>query len=577
MKNQKIKNKFQKLIKRSSNKDFIRSALEMAKKSHKDQTRLSGESFINHPKRVALMLDEIGMGPETIAAALLHNSLDGKPISLQKIELKQIKKNLNEQVAFLIERVYDLKKIGTSLTNIKQQGILQEKKTENLRKMFLALAGDLRAVLIKLFSRADNLDTLGCFPKQKQKLYALETLSVFVPVAERLGIEKIKSKLADSSFYYLYPKKFNWLKKQLKRKYQAREKYLKAFTPHVKNVLTKKNINLVDINYRPKSYWSTYRKMIEQETPLDKIHDLVALRIIVETIKGCYRALDVIHKHYPPITEEIDDYIANPKQNGYRSLHTTVFCEDREITEMQIKTKRMHREAEYGICAHWAYKQSINLKKRKKDFAWTKKIPKILEDYKIDFFEDRIFAFTPKGDVFSLPKGSTPVDFAYAVHTDVGNKCESAKVNGKLISLSKPLENGDIVEIITKKRKKPSRRWLDFVKTGLARSNIRKILRKAGDILATPPPPQKAKKKIAKEEIKATPSDKTKKGAKVSLAGVKGTFLVRKAKCCSPKEGDKIKAYITQDRGASLHSPSCKNLQRLAKKHPHRVMNASWE
>ncbi len=560
-----------KLIENTSNPEIIKAAFEIAKKSHQNQKRISGEEYIKHPFRVAETLKNMKMDSETIAASLLHNTLDGKPDSQKKVELKEIEKKTNKEVVFLIENFSNLKKIPLSLTN---SFIIEEKKKErleNLKRMFLAVAKDLRVVLIKLVSRYDNLKTLNYFPQEKQKLYALETLHILVPITDRLGIRKLKRKLEDSSFSYLYPEKYNWLKKNIREKYEKRENYLKDTTPEIKKMLEEKNIEVLDIDYRAKSYWSTYQKLLERKLDFNKIHDLIALRIIVKNISNCYKSIGIIHEKYLPIVEEIDDFIAQPKPNGYRSLHTTVRCKKGEVTEIQIRTKEMHKEAEYGVCAHWAYKEKIDLQKTRERFNWKDEVPKILKDFKIDFFKDKVFAFTPQYDIIELPENSTAVDFAYAIHTSVGNHCQSVKINGKMKTLSTPLQNGDLVEIITSKNKKPSQDWLDFVQTNFAKSNIRKSLKRRGVIFkniisslktAIPPLKKKPKKKKRKPEI--------------ILGKEKGGFLIKKAKCCSPKKGDEIKAYITKTNGASIHKTSCQNFKKLSEKFPQRVIKASW-
>ncbi len=576
-----MSNKIQKILKRSSDPDLIIKAFKFAKTAYKDRNRTSGENYIEHAIRVALALSEMNLDSKTIAAGLLHDVVDEMPISLKKIELRDMKKNFGEEVAFLAEKVSELSKLRYPLT-IKSKGSVRfaRKKIENLRKMFFAQAKDLRVVLIELVSRIDNLNTLNCLPPEQQKLYALETLKIFVPMANRLGMREIKSKLEDLSFFYLYPEKFQELRVNVKEKYEERKKYLRSLTPHIKKILKSEGINVLDINSRAKSYWSTYQKLFKNNMDFEKIYDLVALRIIVDNIKNCYKTLGIIHKYWRPLYREIDDFIAKPRPNGYRSLHTTVFCDKGEITEIQIRTNDMHKEAEYGICAHWAYKEKIDLKKEKKKFDWVKKIPKFWKTSKIDFFTNQVFVFTPKGDVIALPKESTVIDFAYAVHSEIGDHCESVKVNGKIASLSQYLKNADVVEIIINKKRVPSPDWLKFVKTNLARAHIKKAL-----ALAETKSPFKisffGKKKISSPKLikkkvpKISRKIKKEKVKEIYLAGEKG-ILVNLAKCCSPKSSDEIKAYITKYRGAVLHKTSCKNFQRLSKKFPYKVLDASW-
>ena len=372
-------------------------------------------------------------------------------------------------------------------------------------------------------------------------------------------------------------------------------KHLKKFISHIKKILKKEHIKFLEISYRTKSYWSTYQKLIRHNVDFDKIHDLLALRIITTDIESCYRILGVIHKYFKPISEEINDYIAHPKTNGYRSLHTTIFSEQTighpsvstpvhgKITEIQIRTQEMQKEAEHGICAHWSYKEKINIKKEAGNFDWMKNAPEFWKTFKINFFSNQVFTFTPKGDVIVLPKGSTSVDFAYAVHSDIGNHCESAKINGKIVQLNHILENGDIVEISVNKNRKPSEDWLKFVKTSFAKSHIKKLIEqsKPGPGFKFPLPSfirrkitefSEASKKRQEEKQKV----KEQNLKQIYLAGQKG-MLIHIAKCCNPKPGDKVQAYLAQSRSAVLHKISCNNFKKLSAKSPEKVIDASWE
>lgn len=577
-----MSNKIRKILKRSPDRDLVKAAFKFAKTAYKGRKRLSGENYIEHTIRVSLFLSEMNLDSKTIAAGFLHDVIDEMPLSLKKIELKEIEKNFGQEVAFLVERVSELNNIHYPLIiELKKKFGFSKKKIENLRKMFFAQAKDLRVILIKLVSRIDNLNTLNYLPPEQQKLYALETLKIFVPIANRLGMGEIKSKLEDLSFFYLYPEKFRELQVNVKEKYEKRKKYLKFLIPYIKKKLKSDGIKPLDINSRAKSYWSTYQKLLKNNMDFEKIYDLVALRIIVDSVENCYKTLGIIHKYWKPLYREIDDFIAKPRQNGYRSLHTTVFCEKGEITEVQIRTNEMHKEAEHGICAHWAYKEKIDLKREKKKFDWIEKIPEFWKTFKIDFFTNQVFVFTPKGDVIALPKESTPIDFAYAVHSEIGNHCESAKINGEIVSLSQNLKNVDAVEIIINKKRIPSPDWLKFVKTNLAKAHIRKALTLAET--KSPfkisffsknkkPLPKLIKKKVPKI-LKKLKKPKVKE---IYLAGEKG-ILANLAKCCLPQLDNEIKGYITKYRGAVLHKTSCKNFQRLAKKFPQRVINAFWK
>lgn len=428
-----------------------------------------------------------------------------------------------------------------------------------------------------------------------------------------MGLSEIRRNLEDTAFSYLFPGRFKWLKENIKEKYEEREKYLKKFIPRLKKIFAKERVKILDINYRAKSYWSTYRKLVKHNMNFDKIHDLLALRIITTNVECCYRILGVIHKHFKPISEEINDYIAKPKPNGYRSLHTTIFpghdpggdvSGPGKITEVQIRTEEMHREAEYGVCAHWSYKEGVDLMKEGKSFDWVnpvrsqgsleitqkkqtsngvKDIPEFWKTFKINFFTNQVFCFTPKGDVIVLPKNSTPVDFAYAVHSDIGNHCELAKVSGKIVPLNHILENGDIVEIAVNKKKNPSKDWLRFVKTPLARSHIKRLTGQESSALKFPLSiPGFIKRKIVEisDASKRRREEKEKieksKAGQIYLAGQKG-ILIHIAKCCNPQSGDKVGAYLTQNRSAVLHRISCSNFKKLAEKFPEKIIDASWK
>jgi RelA/SpoT family (p)ppGpp synthetase len=572
----------EKLIKNKQDPKLILEAFEFAKEIYKNRKRLNGENYIEHVMRVALFLDKMGLDEKTIIIAILHDVIDEKPLSMQETELKEIAKIFDQEIADLIKKVSDLRKIRFPLeTKIKERKTFTKEKIENLRKTFIALAGDLRVILIELVSRLDGLEHLGTLPEEQRKMYSLETLEIFVPIANRLGLGEIKRLLEDGSFFYLFGDKYKWIQNNTKEKYEERERYIRKFIPKLSKILKKERIKFSEINYRAKSYWSTYRKLLRKDMDIEKIHDLVAVRIITDNVEDCYKALGTVHKYFKPISEEIDDYIAKPKINGYRSLHTSVFLDKEHISEIQIRTKEMHKEAEYGVCAHWSYKEKIDLTKDNKKFAWVTQIPKVEETFKIDFFVDQIFAFTPKGDIISLPKGSCPVDFAYAVHSDIGNHCESAKILGKIVPLSYALENADVVEIIVNKNRLPSQDWLKFVKTNMAKGHIKKFsLQKTSGFSFVIPNFIKNKVLEITEKFQKRKEEKQKiikeRPQHISIAGQKG-MLVNIAKCCNPKPKDQVKAFITKFRAIVLHKTSCKNFQRLAEKFPDKVIDANWE
>jgi GTP pyrophosphokinase len=634
----------QQILRKTRNPDLIKRAFKFADSAHKGQKRASGEEYIIHPLAVAKTLAEMKMDPETVAAGLLHDVADDTEKTLE-----DIKKEFGKEIAFLVEGTSKLGKIRYPKEEIKTPPLEQRKeeqidlKAENLRKMFFAMAEDIRVILIKLADRLNNMETLHFLPEEKQKRIALETMEFFAPLANRLGIGEIKGRLEDLAFSFLYPKEYNWLKKSVGKKYGKRTEYLEKTKPILLKALKKERIIPLDIHVRAKHYWSLYQKLLRYDMELDKIYDLVALRVIAKDVASCYKILGIIHKQWKPLPGRIKDYIALPRPTGYRSLHTTVFFVDGIITEIQIRTPEMHEEAEYGICAHWAKKEGVNLKTDVKKFQWVSQLrdwqkettkPKdFWEGLKIDFFKNRIFVFTPKGDAVDLPEQATPIDFAYGVHTEIGNHCTGAKVNGKMCSLSYPLKNGDVVEIITDPSRTPARDWLDFVKTSLAKSHIKFWLKKeslpenldkAIDMIdqelkqfqkiSWHQIPKNKKEDLLKafssykdlntllvavgegeitvreivrnlvrekELFKPKKSfferilKKDQKEKKVFLAGQAG-IQIRMAKCCSPKPGDKIKAYVTSQGGAAVHDENCKNFLRLSKKWPQRVIETGW-
>ena len=572
----------------SKEPELISRAFDFAKKHHEGQKRFSGEDYVFHPLRTARTLSRIKLDSKTIIAALLHDTIDDTPATLEEIE-----KFFGKEVAFLVDGVSKLGKIRFSKENLVIRPIKNllnsplNLEAENLRKIFFAMAKDIRVILIKLADRLDNTETLNYIPKEKQKRFALETLEVFAPVADRLGMGDIKGRLEDLTFPYLYPKEYDWLMKSVEKKYSEREHELKKFVPTLKEIIEKETIKIIDIHSRPKHYFSLYQKLLKYEMDFGKIYDLVAARIVVEDVKTCYQVLGIIHKNFQPLMGRIKDYIAIPKPNGYQSLHTTIFSNKGQIIEIQIRTPEMHKEAEYGICAHWAAKEKIDLKFQQKKFAWVNQLrewqkdilspEEFLEGLKFDFFEHRIFVFTPKGDVIDLPEGACAIDFAYAVHSNIGDHCSGAKINGKLLTVSTKLKNGDIVEILVDKNKKPSRDWLKFVKTGFARNQIKKETKGFFQNLTEKFLPQRIKTKILQIKDKKEISNiKQKKALMIEIGGETGIYFSL-AKCCKPKAGERIKALLTKRKGASVHSEDCKTIKKLLEKSPERIISATWK
>ncbi|MDP3995179.1 MAG: RelA/SpoT family protein, partial [bacterium] len=431
--------------------------------------RRNGEPYINHPLETAKTLARYRMDQDTIVAGLLHDV----PEDTDKT-LADVKKEFGPDVARLVEGI-------TKLGKLKYRGI--ERYLENLRKMFVAMASDIRVIFIKFADRLHNLETLAALPAAKRERIARETLEIYAPIANRLGMWQLKGKLEDLSFQYLYPEECAALYSALEKNFSERDAILKAMCADIAAELKSEKIKAVEISGRTKDMWSLFKKMQTHNNELHRIHDIVALRVVVPTIADCYKVLGVIHSKWKPLPNRFKDFIAQPKPNGYQSLHTTIFSEYGKNLEVQIKTPAMHQAAEYGIAAHWHYdeKGSITLDK---NLDWVQDLGKwqqeikdskqYLDTLKIDVFQDRIFVFTPKGDVIDLPESSTPVDFAYHIHTQIGDKATAARINNQIASLDTPLKSGDMVEIVVEKnRKGPNRDWLKFVKTRAARDKIR--------------------------------------------------------------------------------------------------------
>ena len=454
--------------------ELVELAFGFAREAHTGQKRMTGEDYIFHPLATAQTLADLKLSMPILIAALLHDVPEDT-----KVTLKEIENNFGPEVAGLVEGI-------TKLGSIKYRGI--ERYIENLRKMFIAMAEDLRVILIKFADRLHNLKTLYALPRNKQIRIASEVLEIYAPIANRLGMYEMKGDLEEEAFKYLYPKEYNWLKKLIEEQAKVKEKYLNKVVHFVKEELGQEGLEYIEVKGRVKQLYSLYQKLLKHNKDINRVYDFVALRIIVKDVPTCYAVLGIIHKKMKPLKGRIKDYIAQPKPNGYSSLHTTVFTQEGEIIEIQIRTKDMNEDAEFGIAAHWHYDEKGSLKPSKKNIwieeltKWQKELTanqKFLENLKIDVFQDRIFVFTPKGDVIDLPKGATPVDLAYYVHTDVGNQCVGALINNHIASLDTPLKSGDVIEILTEKnRKYPSSDWLKFVKTPQAKSKIKSILAK---------------------------------------------------------------------------------------------------
>jgi len=449
--------------------ELVRLAYDFAQEAHKGQKRLNGDPYISHTISTAETLAKYHLDQDTIIAGLLHDV----PEDTQKT-LFDIEKNFGKDVANLVEGI-------TKLGKLKYRGI--ERYIENLRKMFVAMASDIRVIFIKFADRLHNLKTLEALPPKKRERIARETLEIYAPIASRLGIWQLKGKLEDLSFKYIYPKEYASIKEAVEKNYSERDAMLKKMKKEIQQMIEKEKIKAIEISGRTKDLWSLYQKLQKHNNELQRIHDILALRVIVPEMSDCYKVLGIIHGKWKPMPNRFKDYIAQPKPNGYRSIHTTLFCENGKTIEIQIKSLEMHQEAEFGIAAHWLYDEKGSIK-FEKELDWVQELSKwqkeikdnesFLDSLKIDVFQDRIFVFTPKGDVIDLPEESTPIDFAYHIHTDIGDKAAGARINNQIGSLDTPLKSGDMVEIIIEKsRKGPNRDWLKFVKTRAAKDKIK--------------------------------------------------------------------------------------------------------
>lgn len=633
-------------------REMVMRAYRFAEAAHQGQKRASGEPYVSHCLAVAAILAEMQVPPAVVIAGLLHDTVEDTIVTLD-----DIRREFGDEVARLVDGV-------TKLTNLPRvsRGDQHRDKTiadedllpepvetssrsrrkdltnETLRKVFLAMGDDIRVVLIKLADRLHNMRTLGYMPEEKRKRIAQQTLDIFAPLANRLGIWQIKWELEDLAFRYVNPEKYREIAENLAERRQDRERQIQQIIQRMQTILRENGIK-AEISGRPKHIYSIYKKMVEKGKTFEMVRDLRAVRCIVKDIPACYAALGVIHTHWRPIPQEFDDYIAAPKDNFYQSLHTAVIYDDGKPLEVQIRTMEMHQNAEYGIAAHWRYKergpkdelyeQRINW--LRKLMEWRQEIEdaqEFVEGMKSDVFQDRVYVFTPRGDIIDLPAGSTPIDFAYHVHTEIGNRCRGAKVNGKLVTLDYTLKTGDQVEILTAKQGGPSRDWLNpslgLVKTQRARSKIRawfkkqdreqnltqgkamfeKELRRLGitdvdvEKLAQDFDFKNADdlfvaigcgdiglgrviNRISDENAKKDPfiftlhqpKESKPSGNGVTVLGLKG-LLTTFARCCNPAPGDEIVGYITRGRGATIHRQDCPNILRL--KERERIIKVTW-
>jgi len=625
-----------------NDRSLIERAYRKAEAAHADQLRKSGEPYFTHCLAVAQMLVDMKLDPEAIAAALMHDLIEDTPVTLE-----ELRSEFGDTVAAIVDGVTKLKNLPFKKENDKRSRTA-DKEMEYIRKVLMTMGDDVRIVLVKLADRLHNMRTLGFMPPEKQRLIAQETLDIFAPLANRLGIWQIKWELEDLSFRYLQPDAYKGISKSLDERRIDRESYLEKTITSLRQELEEAGLTSVTISGRPKHIYSIYKKMQRKDVPFDQIYDVRAIRVIVDTIPQCYLALGVVHNLWRPIPNEFDDYIAAPKDNFYQSLHTAVLDSEGKTVEVQIRTWEMHEHAEYGIAAHWRYKEG-NRQKRDEQFerrlTYLRRLMEFgsdvnngdaaafVDQMKNEVFQDRVYAFTPKGDIVDLPAGATSLDFAYHIHTDIGHRCRGAKVHGRLVGLNYVLKTGDQVEIITSKRGGPSLDWLNpdlgYVNTERARAKIRHWFRKqnrdkhitagrealerelkrlglldnmsfetvsgffnheklddflalvgAGDITGAQISHRildiERREQEAQDAMtlkaKPTPSFLVVDSADgIDITGT-GGLLVNLARCCNPMPGDKIVGYVTRGRGITVHRQDCTNFQH----EPERLIDVNW-
>ena len=610
--------------------EIVIRAYEVAQRTHAGQFRLSGDPFITHPIAVALILADYGLDAETIAAALLHDTIEDTDLTLEEVHAE-----FGPAVARLTDGVTKLDRVEFDLSR-------EAAQAETIRKMIVSMAQDVRVLIIKLVDRLHNLRTIHPLPREKQKTKARESLELYAPLAHRLGFQELKHEMENRSFAVLYPARYQEIEDLIQLRAPEREAVIDQVIGEMRSMLAGVNVE-ADLEGRPKHHYSIYRKMVDSRLPFEDIYDLIGVRVIVEEVKECYAALGLVHAHWTPVQGRFKDYVAVPKFNLYQSLHTTVIGPDGKPLEVQIRTHEMHARAEFGIAAHWRYKEG---RSKADDLVWIGDLRRLQEDYdepvefldnlKLDLYEDMVFVLTPRGEVRALPRGATPVDFAYSIHTEVGHRCTGAKINGRLLSLSTELESGDIVEIITAKADDsgPTRDWLSFVRTSRARSKIKQWFTRARREASLQSGKERVSDLIRRERIRfpkggagavldevapalgyrdtetlyiavgdgslspltvisrvkrflAAPDgedlglqDAVRRrvdrpaGEGVIVEGLDDVW-VRIARCCSPAPGDDLAGFVTVGRGVSIHRADCSNIERLGDR-PHRMIEASW-
>jgi len=611
----------------------LRDAFEFADEMHEGQTRKSGEPYVAHPVEVIDIIADLRLDIASLVAGLLHDTVEDTETTVD-----ELRDRYGEDVAFLVDGVTKLSKFPFNTR--------EEQQAESIRKMIIAMSRDLRVILVKLADRLHNMRTLKHMPRHKQKRIARETMDIYAPLAHRLGINWIKNEMEDLCFRFLYPEEYYEVAEKVSATQEERDRFIDEVTELLEDLLGDHGME-PEIHGRPKHLWSIYRKMREQQIEFEQVYDLLAFRIILDDKSECYEALGHVHRMWKPVAGRFKDYIAIPKPNGYQSLHTTVIGPDEERVEIQIRTQEMHKVAEEGVAAHWLYKEGKAVPdKDDQQFAWLHRLMEehqdhedpreFLESVKIDLFHDEVYVFTPDGDVLEFPEGATCVDFAYAIHTEVGHECSGAKVNGKIVPLKHELENGDIVEIMTNDNQQPNKDWLQFVRTGRARTKIKKAVRREQRERSRELGRELLNKKLEKHgtNVSALESDgrvgevvehshfesvekmladigygktevddiveklveeeaddeegasesrlgqiwnkitnQRQEKAGVSVGGI-DDIMVTYAQCCNPVPGDEIAGFVTRGRGLSVHTRGCDRIVHLDKE---RQIDVEWD
>ena len=609
--------------------ELLARAYRFSEEAHRGQTRNSGAPYVMHCIEVAKILADLQLDSTTVVSGLIHDVVEDTAIELEDVE-----REFGKEIAAIVDGLTKIAKLPNSGSN-------QDRQVESYRKLLLSIAKDARVIIVKLADRLHNMRTLEYLPEEKRRRIAQETRDLYAPLAHRFGMAKMRWELEDLAFKHLETEEYKALAKQVAQKRGEREALIAALKEPLVRELTKAGIKDVEVTGRPKHLWSIYKKMKQRDKPYEEIYDLLAIRVLVKSVPDCYHALGVIHDGWTPVQERIKDYIAQPKSNGYQSLHTTVFGPGRQLYEVQIRTRDMHRTADFGIAAHWLYKEDAKSQDElDRHLTWFRQILELqldaktpdefLEFLKLDLYQDEIFVFSPKGDVIQLPKGATPIDFAFAVHSEVGFRCAGARINGRIAPLSRPLRNSEQVEIITAAVARPSRDWLAHVRTGRARHKIRQWLRheehassaKLGqDMLErelkrrrlTRPEesaltavvralnltdvqhlyasigqgdvavlavlkqlfPDLDDKEPARPTLVERLVDRVRGTKGVRIQGVDG-LMVRYAQCCQPVPGDPVTGYVTRGRGVSIHRADCPNLLFLTHE-PERRLEIDWQ